>query len=73
MVALLVGYYMPRALVCEWNVPLKMISWIESGKNSRGISIFCDEGSPSGERGGASLSLSSEGLSESLFFLEQGF
>lgn len=66
MVALLVGYYMPRASVCERNVPLKMINWIESRKNPEELAFFY-EASPSGERGRASASLSSEGSRESLY------
>lgn len=67
MVALLVDYYMPPASVCEWNVPLKMISWIERRKNLEELAFFAMKDRPQERRREASLSLSSEGLSESLF------
>lgn len=51
MVALLVGCYMPRASVCERNVPLKMISWIESGKNLKELAFFAMEDHPQEREG----------------------
>lgn len=57
MVALLVGYYMPPASVCEWNVPLKMISWIERRKNGEELAFFAMKDRPQEREGSVTESV----------------